>query len=890
MLPLVLAGPIVRRVEPRVCSFWVALRQPATVTADVWPGIQQSGGVGTVPSSAPKVATGSAPTVPFGANLHVAVVTARATASFQPGAIFSYDLSFTSDNPALGPTNLNEQGLLDDELASPRLPNVDPEAPRHLALGYVAGQLPTFVTLPGALVDLRLAHASCRDVQSDGPDAMTFLDAEVEAHLLDPLTRIHQLILTGDQIYADHVSRCLLRPLNELAVELIGGAGERVPVAANDVPVTLANFPSHRRLRLVRDEARFSGVEGNSHLLSFGEYAALYLLAWSSRVWRPLATADEVYVSAAGSAVAAKLTDWEECHRDDVLNQPSLENWKKAETTLQHGQDQTTFQGDVGRTTVYRDAVPKVARLLANCPTFMVFDDHDVTDDWNLNKRWRNRVVPRPLGRAILRNAVTAYTVFQAWGNDPRAFTRADKSIFDPLEGLPEPRPGDPIWALKKPIVSGEPQKFTNNGTLLKLAHDALAGPGPYPAGDQSPLEKLLGLDDPDTAENAEAKAVFHWSFDGPKHRVVALDTRTRRSYKGEGLAPPALLGTSIKAQLPQGPFAGDQELLVVVSAAPVIGPTLIHDVVQPVSIVVHDVKTTIEGDDSYDPCRPGIPLTGAEAREAEGWNGDEVALEELLQRLATYPSVLVLSGDVHLSSSAVLDYWPGPATAPVSRIVQLTSSGARKEGPSVLRPLVRALPFGQGLLRGEPVERLAWKEFMLDTTPGGEGEDLPAITIPPGSSITTGRRARMLRTPSLVPAAGWPAGSVVNHPPDWRWRARMLRDERTRAELPVTYPFQAPVEEFDPTDPTGSFARIVSRHALAALDRKDQMRVCVFSPNAATVTFREGDTDGDVIVRHAVFSEAMVGSALGAPNTMHEASIRPAVADPRPELQTRDA
>jgi hypothetical protein len=63
MLPLVLAGPIVRRVEPRLCSFWVALRQPATVTADVWPGIQAAGAVGSIPSGVPKVANGSAPTV-----------------------------------------------------------------------------------------------------------------------------------------------------------------------------------------------------------------------------------------------------------------------------------------------------------------------------------------------------------------------------------------------------------------------------------------------------------------------------------------------------------------------------------------------------------------------------------------------------------------------------------------------------------------------------------------------------------------------------------------------------------------------------------------------------------------------------------------------------------
>ncbi len=31
--------------------------------------------------------------------------------------------------------------------------------------------------------------------------------------------------------------------------------------------------------------------------------------------------------------------------------------------------------------------------------TYMIFDDHDVTDDWNLHGRWRNRVYRRPFGR-----------------------------------------------------------------------------------------------------------------------------------------------------------------------------------------------------------------------------------------------------------------------------------------------------------------------------------------------------------------------------------------------------------------------------------------------------------------------------------------------------------
>ena len=871
-LPLVLAGPLVRRVDARYCSFWVALSQPATVTADIWSGIQRSDTVGRVVSGAPKVATGSAPTVRFGEKLFVAVVTARASASLQPGAIFSYDLSFEPrDGGGFTRTHLKEQKLLDDEPVSPRLAGVDPDAPRHLALGYRPGQLPSFVTAAPAIVDLRIAQASCRNAAADGADASGFLDREIELNQEDPVARPQQLFLTGDQIYADDVPRSMMKPVVDLAAELIGGAGEQLPVGGAQVPITLANFPIQRRLRIVREEARMTTTDGHNQMLGFGEFAALHLLAWSSRVWRALATPADVYIPKSASAVADKLTDWEDCFHDK-LGQPSLEEWKNKETKLQPGVPTTAFERDVGRVAVYRSTVPKAARLLANCATYMICDDHEITDDWNQSKRWRNRVVSNPTGRAIIRNGMMAYTVCQAWGNDPRAFTRPDASIFDPLDGLPAPAPGDPIWAIKKPTAPGEPEKLTNNGSLMKLTHEALAGAGPAPApGSVTGLEKLLGLNNPDTDAGFDDKAVFHYRIDGPKHSVVVVDTRTHRSYRGEGDAPPNLLGSSLDKQLPKGPLEGDREVLFVVVPVPVLGSVFIHDIVQPVAVTIQDVMTTIRGKQEYDPCAPGPPLTGAERRDVEGWNGDEAALEKFLERLSTYRQVILLSGDVHFASSAVLDYWTtGPD--PISRMVQFTSSGVRNQGPAVLRPLVRALPFGQGLLRGEPQSRLAWK---------GEA----AIDLPAGTNIPPGRRARMLRTPALVPAAGWPAGTTVTSGPDWRWRAQMLRDERRRAELPVSYPFQDPVAEFDPADALESFARVAARHAAAALDRKDQMRVIVFMPNAATVSFRA--VDGAIRVRQTHFSEATPDSALGAPNTVHEVAIAPPAGDLGPRLET---
>ena len=44
----------------------------------------------------------------------------------------------------------------------------------------------------------------------------------------------------------------------------------------------------------------------------------------------------------------------------------------------------------------FRDLVPRVARVLANIPTYMTFDDHEITDDWNISKKWINRVYSYP--------------------------------------------------------------------------------------------------------------------------------------------------------------------------------------------------------------------------------------------------------------------------------------------------------------------------------------------------------------------------------------------------------------------------------------------------------------------------------------------------------------
>ena len=148
----------------------------------------------------------------------------------------------------------------------------------------------------------------------------------------------------------------------------------------------------------------------------------------------------------------------------------------------------------------YKD-LPRVKRLLANIPSYMVFDDHDITDDWNITPRWAKQTRASALGRAVLRNGLAACTLFQSWGNDPRAY-----------------RDGIPRRVLE---------------LIARLfASPAPAQPGPDPAA-AGELERLFDLA-PLPAGPPPPRMTWHFRYDGPGFEVIALDSRTWRGFEPE--------------------------------------------------------------------------------------------------------------------------------------------------------------------------------------------------------------------------------------------------------------------------------------------------------------------------------------------------------------------
>jgi hypothetical protein len=452
----------------------------------------------------------------------------------------------------------------------------------------------------------------------------------------------------------------------------------------------------------------------------------------------------------------------------------------------------------------------------------------------------------------VIRNALCAYALFQGWGNDPAAFATGRNAEF--LQAI-STRFGQPA--------------------------------GPYPHGQDNPMHQLLGLIPATLAQQV------HWNYQvpSPTTLMVVLDTRTRRKFAGQGFQPPDLLGQNRDAQLPAGPLADGREMLFVISAAPVIGPDVIDSIGWPAAQIAIDVVNTGKGldgkgfdlgevDKEYQ--KDERPNVGTEKYDAEGWSANEVAREEFLKRLATYPAAAILSGDVHFSSTVVMDHYRKGVAKP-SRIVQLTCSPARNNFKPVVSLLVRQNPVLQQVAGAIAISRLAW----AGASP---------VVLPFPVNVSPGRRGRLVRKPSLIPAAGWPAGTVVpaDKLPDWSWRLTVLRDDRPESDLPPHARQQlfTAAQELVPSDAFKGYQAIAARHQQATVTRSEHLRQLVFRPCVAVVRLLR-ETDGSLSLRNSLYSAAS-SDAPNAPDattfaegTRHQTRLSPSPL-PAPTLTTR--
>jgi hypothetical protein len=816
-LPPLLAGPIVRRVEPALVSVWVATSEPCAVRLRVWAGPVTAGGGtdGDVFEPGGAAAGGDATTLRVGAKLHVAVVTAATPGPnaqpLLPGARYSYNVSFrVQGKPA---QDLRTLGLLEDKRTQPML-------------GYQPGVLPSFATCPATIDDLVVLHGSCNRIQAKGgPNLLYAVDELVEHDLDEPRHRPHQLWLTGDQVYADEVPGTLSSRITALGRQLLGidevmRVDRKQPdgsTAPLDIRLVQANFPAAYRKKLMTGVARLTSSEADSHLLGLTERLAMQLMLWSPVVWERDGNG-KVLLDDPKAVVPSKqppLTDETPADAKDWLS----ENLQTFEHDVEFRKALRAAKDEVELVLAYTERIGRIRRGLANVSTYMVFDDHDVTDDWNLCQLWNDQVLGNPLGRSVVRDGLVSFAVTQGWGNDPAAYETGSGADL-----------------------------LARTGELFRAS--ATHGPDPQAA---AAIDTLLGL--------AGQPPSMRWNFtvDGPVHRVIACDTRTRRSFTGPVSPPVQFSDAERDTQIPEGPLEAGLEMLMVVLSQPALDPILLGELTQ--GLISRGVSAMASISKKLDDPE-AIALTGLEALDYEGWGARPAETARLLDRLASYKRVMILSGDVHFAVTLGLMFWRH-GQGLVSVIGQFTSSALQYiTFPEVLVPLL-----GQGwanklLNRGYPVSLLVWRDPVDDPV---SSPSLP----------TRGLRRRMLQRPVLLPTRGWPTGASVATPPDFAWSVQLISDQRPDVDRPEPVQPEPLPGEFDSADPLHSehgYPALARRHQAAVRKHSNTRTVGMFN-KIARLSFSRQANGGRLVARSELMSIDHHGSTTSAPEpfTVHE-------------------
>jgi hypothetical protein len=354
---------------------------------------------------------------------------------------------------------------------------------------------------PGFVVRARLdhlLHGSCRKPHYPGADGLLRVDELLQRTVATPSDQPALLILTGDQVYADDVAGPMLSAVHQVIPRL--GLYHEALIGAT-VPDSETLYASelcyYRREELLpRTEANrklrdrffrgvrkpiFTAATARNHLITLAEVLAMYLLVWSPSLW---------------PRIRLSCSDVAEPYRD-------------------------LYRLEQGQIEGFASELPRIQRMLAHLPVYMIFDDHDVTDDWNLTRGWEESAYGNPFSRRIIGNALIGYWLCQGWGNAPQRFDQ----------------------------------------TFMEGVRRCFAQPG---AAEQDALiDQLLAFD--------------RWHYSLPTvPGLVVLDTRTRRWWSESSPAKPSgLMDWEALSDLQQELMG--RPAVVMVSPAPVFGVKLIE-------------------------------------------------------------------------------------------------------------------------------------------------------------------------------------------------------------------------------------------------------------------------------------------------------------------------
>ncbi|MGO3058176.1 MAG: alkaline phosphatase D family protein [Halomonas sp.] len=466
-LPDVLVGPLLRRISPTRLVMWLVASRSLAMSLVLRPGDRDEQRFNV---------NDHHQRLPIGRHAFIYLIDVRLPQALPTDERIEYDLRIQ--------TTQGEWQSLPDW------------APW---LCYEGAAYPAFVI---ASRHHRLMHGSCRKPHHPSADGLVRADQFLSERQQATIEWPAWLLMTGDQVYVDDVAGPMLRAVHTL-IERLGLVDELLEGATVKDSQALYAAPEsyYQREALLPDinsnvalrERFFGGVKkpvftsanASNHLMTLAEMLAMYCLVWSPVPWQ-IMTPDE-----------------------PALNAKDAENYR---------QEQAIVDDFVA-------GLPQCARLLAHLPSLMIFDDHDVTDDWNLTAEWERCAYGHPFSKRIIGNALVAYLLCQGWGNAP-----------DKLN----------------PLIEQATELLTETGPLSISQQDAL-------------IERLLRFQG--------------WEFQVPgTPALIVLDTRTRR-WRSERSPkhPSGLMDWEALMEMQQA-LLGCKSA-VIVSPAPMFGVKLIEGV-----------------------------------------------------------------------------------------------------------------------------------------------------------------------------------------------------------------------------------------------------------------------------------------------------------------------
>jgi hypothetical protein len=329
---------------------------------------------------------------------------------------------------------------------------------------------------------------------------------------------------------------------------------------------------------------------------------------------------------------------------------------------------------------------PAVRWLFSVVPTAMIFDDHDVHDDWNISGSWRRDYTAKPWWGKRIESAYQSYWVYQHLGNLSPAELARDETwgkvrgqgdaapVLADLAHRADQRAPGVRWSFARTF------RTTPSGT----ATGSTSAPTSTPAttSTPAPTATTAGKAPGDAAASTTDSAAP--SAAGGKVRLVMLDSRSRRVVDG-----PRLMADEAEWRWLTESVAGDWAHVVIATSVPPLLPRGIHT-------LEAWTERICGGAWGRRAMRFGEGLR--RAVDLEHWpafGASFAQLEVLLTDLATGRlatngeppvSVTLISGDIHHSYLAAVDLpRAAPGTSPATRTSAVYEA--------VCSPLHQAIP-----------------------------------------------------------------------------------------------------------------------------------------------------------------------------------------------------